>query len=201
MSVASSSRETDADALTINLQSIRLSDEQFSRVCEDNPELRLELTAQGELILMSPTGSKTGLRNSALNRQLGNWAKEEGSGVTFDSSSGFSLPNGARRSPDAAWLRKERWEALSEEEQEGFAPVCPDFVVELRSSRDRVEALKRKMSEYIENGARLGWLIDPIERRVDIYEPGRPAECLEGPTRIEGAKVLAGFVLDLSEIW
>ena len=144
---------SDAEALTVNLQSTRLTNEQFYQLCEDNAELRLELTAQGELIATSPTGSKTGLRNAALIRQLGEWAKKDGRGVTFDSSSGFSLPNGAKRSPDASSLRKERWERLSDKEQEAFAPVCPDFVVELRSPRDRIETRQSKMSEYLDNGA------------------------------------------------
>ena len=189
------------DAFSVNLQSIRLTEEQFFRVCEDNPELRLELTARGELIVMSPTGSKTGLRNGRLYSQLAEWASRDGQGVTFDSSTGFSLPNGAKRSPDASWLRKERWDALSVEEQEGFAPLCPDFVAELRSPRDSVEALVRKMTEYIENGASLGWLVDPIERRVHVFRPGRPVECLENSQSVDGGAVLPAFVLDLTEIW
>ena len=190
-----------AEALTVNLQSIRLTNEQFYRLCEDNPELRLELTAQGELIAMSPTGSKTGLRNAALIRQLGEWAKKDGRGVTFDSSAGFSLPNGAKRSPDASWMRKERWERLSNKEQEVFAPVCPDFVVELRSPRDRIETLQAKMSEYLDNGAQLGWLVDPIEKRLYVYRAGEPTQCLEDPKSVEGGTMPRGFVLDLSELW
>jgi Uma2 family endonuclease len=189
------------DGLSVNLQSIRLTDEQFYRLCEDNPELRLELTAEGELIVMSPTGSKTGLRNSRLTTQLGEWARKHGNGVAFDSSTGFSLPNGSKRSPDASWLSRERWDALTAEEQEGFAPVCPDFVVELRSPRDSVDALKKKMSEYIDNGASLGWLVDPIEKRVHVFRPGERVQCLESPSRLGGDPILSGFVLDLDDIW
>jgi Uma2 family endonuclease len=189
------------DGLSVNLQSIHLTDEQFYRLCEDNPELRLELTAEGELIVMSPTGSKTGLRNSRLTTQLGEWARKHGNGVAFDSSTGFSLPNGSKRSPDASWLSRERWDALTAEEQEGFAPVCPDFVVELRSPRDSVDALKKKMSEYIDNGASLGWLVDPIEKRVHVFRPGERVQCLESPSRLEGDPILSGFVLDLDDIW
>lgn len=189
------------DGLSVNLHSIRLTDEQFYRLCEDNPELRLELTAEGELIVMSPTGSKTGMRNSRLTTQLGQWARQDGGGVAFDSSTGFSLPNGSKRSPDASWLAKERWNALSAEEQEGFAPLCPDFVVELRSPRDTASALKAKMSEYIDNGALLGWLVDPIDKCVYVYRPEQPLQCLEHPSRVEGNPILAGFVLELDEIW
>lgn len=189
------------DGLSVNLQSIRLTDEQFYRLCEDNPELRLELTAEGELIVMSPTGSKTGMRNSRLTTQLGEWARKHGGGVAFDSSTGFSLPNGAKRSPDASWLSKERWDALTAEEQEGFAPLCPDFVVELRSPRDSAAALKTKVSEYIDNGALLGWLIDPIEKCVYVFRAGEALERLEHPSRVQGEPILSGFVLELDEIW
>jgi Uma2 family endonuclease len=196
-----SQRTSVLDGLSVNLQSIRLTDEQFYRLCKDNPELRLELTAEGELIVTSPTGSKTGLRNSRLTTQLGKWARAQGGGVAFDSSTGFALPNGAKRSPDASWLSAERWNALTPEEQDGFAPLCPDFVVELRSPRDALEALKAKMSEYLDNGACLGWLVDPIEKRVYIYRPGESVECLETPGRVTGDPTLPGFVLDLNEIW
>lgn len=195
---------TDLDAsrpLTLDVRSIELTDSQFYRLCRDNPELRFELTAQRELVIMAPTGSKTGWRNSKLNQRLANWAEQDGSGLSFDSSTGFSLPNGAKRSPDAAWLRRERWDALTEREQEGFAPLCPDFVVELRSPEDRLSVLQDKMSEYLENGAQLGWLIDPADKCVYVYRPGRPAECLRAPAAIGGEPVLAGFLFPLSEMW
>lgn len=189
------------DGLSVNLRSIRLTDEQFYRLCKDNPELRLELTAEGALIVMPPTGSKTGLRNSRLTTQLGEWARKNGGGVAFDSSTGFALPNGAKRSPDASWLRKERWDALAADEQDGFAPLCPDFVVELRSPRDSAEVLMNKMTEYIDNGASLGWLVDPIEKCVYVFRPGEPFQSLEQPQRVEGDPLLEGFVLELDEIW
>lgn len=187
--------------LTLRVASIGLSDEQFLRLCQDNPELRLELTPNRELIIMSPTGAKTGLRNSRLNQRLANWAEQDGSGLTFDSSTGFTLPSGAKRSPDGAWLKLERWEALSEEQQETFAPVCPDFVIELRSPQDELPGLAAKMAEYIESGARLGWLIDPIEQKVHVYRSDGTVQILERPARLTAEPVLRGFELDLDGIW
>ena len=187
--------------LTLNFQSVELTDEAFYRLCRDNPELRLELTAQRELVIMAPTGSKTGWRNSRLNQRLANWADGDGTGLCFDSSAGFLLPNGAKRSPDAAWVRRQRWDALTEEQQEGFAPLCPDFVVELRSPEDRLPDLQDKLAEYIENGAQLGWLIDPQDKCVFVYRPGQAVECLKDAKTVRGAPVLPGFVLDLPEIW
>lgn len=192
---------TLSDSLIVNLRSLRVTHQQFFQLCKDNPELRLELTAQGELIAMSPTGSKTGLRNTVIIRQLAEWAKRDGNGVTFDSSAGFTLPNGAQRSPDASWLRKARWQALSPEEQEGFAPLCPDFVVELRSPSDAVEVVQSKMSEYLDNGAELGWLFDPQTKRVYVYRPGTEVECLENPAKVEGDSPVEGFILDADEVW
>jgi len=187
--------------LMLNLRSLELSDEQFCRLCQDNPDLRFELTAQRELVIMPPTGSKTGWRNSKLNQRLANWTESDGTGLSFDSSTGFTLPNGAKRSPDAAWVKCERWEALTEDQQEGFAPLCPDFVAELRSPEDRLSTLQDKMLEYMQNGAQLGWLIDPSGRRVYIYRPRQPVECLEDQETISGDPVLPGFVLNLCEIW
>ena len=187
--------------LLLNVGSIGLTDKQFFGLCRDNPELRFELTAKKELIIMPPTGSETGWRNSKLTQRLANWAERDGSGLTFDSSTGFTLPNGAKRSPDASWILHPRWEALGREERQVFAPLCPDFVVELRSSSDALPTLQNKMQEYIENGARLGWLIDPGTRRVHIYRPGEPVEHLEDPATVSGGAVLPGFVLSLPEIW
>ncbi len=187
--------------LHVDFSAVPLSSEQFYRLCIDNPELRMELTAEGELILMSPTGSKTGQRNSELNYQLAAWAKADGKGVTFDSSAVFSLPNGAKRSPDASWILKKRWNALSDTEQEKIAPLCPDFVVELRSPSDRLDALKAKMNEYIDNGSKLGWLLDPLEKRVYLYRPSQDVECLEDPQSLDGEDVVEGLVLDLHEIF
>jgi Uma2 family endonuclease len=187
--------------LELSVKSVGLTDEQFFLLCRDNPDLRFELTAQKGLIIMPPTSSRTGWRNSELNYQLVLWAKADGTGLTFDSSTGFTLPNGAKRSPDGAWVRRERWEALTEEEQDRFAPICPDFVIELRSTQDSLSTLQSKMLEYIENGAQLGWLIDPRNRRVYVYRPGQPVEGLENPDSIKGDPVLAGFVLNLADIW
>jgi Uma2 family endonuclease len=143
----------------------------------------------------------TGSRNADINYQLTAWAKNDGTGLTFDSSTGFSLPNGAKRSPDAAWIRRERWESLTEQQQEGFAPICPDFVLELRSPDDSLSALQDKMVEYLENGARLGWPIDPKTRRIYVYRPGLPVECLENPESISGDPVLPRFVLNMKGVW
>ncbi len=186
---------------TINLKSIQLTDEQFDQVCQDNPDLRLELTAHGELIIMPPTGLPTGNRNSRLTRRLDEWAEQDSTGLAFDSSTLFTLPNGAKRSPDASWIKRERYDQLTEKQKEGFAPICPDFVIELRSRTDRLTTLQEKMAEYIENGAQLGWLIDPIAKRVFIYRPDQPVESLDQPESLTGESVLAGFTLNLREIW
>src|SRR5262249_22716107 len=150
---------------------------------------------QKELVIMPPTGSKTGWRNSKITYRLTAWAESDGNGLAFDSSTLFTLPNGAKRSPDASWVRRERWEALTEDQQEGFAPLCPDFVVELRSPSDRLSDLQEKMQEYIDNGICLGWLIDPLEKRVHIYRPGHSIETLNNPVTLNGDPVLPGFVL------
>jgi len=185
----------------LNVRGMRLTAEQFARLCQENPDLRLELTAQQELVIMPPTGSKTGWRNSTLTHDLVAWAKTDGTGLTFDSSTLFTLPNGAKRSPDASWVRRERWDALTEEQQEGFAPLCPDFVVELRSRPDRLSDLHDKLQEYIDNGARLGWLIDPLDKRVYAHRPGQPVESLDDPATLSGDPTLPGFVLPVRELW
>jgi Uma2 family endonuclease len=202
--MARPSSVTDQSApyfLELNVKSVGLTDNQFYRLCRDNPDLQFELTAQKGLIIMPPTGSRTGWRNSKLTHRLVQWAEADGTGLTFDSSTGFTLPNGAKRSPDGAWVRRERWEALSEEEQDEFAPLCPDFVIELRSPRDNLSTLQSKMLEYIENGALLGWLIDPGNRRVYVYRPGQPVEGLENPDNVIGDPVMSGFLLNLIDIW
>ena len=178
-----------------------LTGEDFDQLVRDNPELRMELTATGELILMPPTGSKTGLLNFELGRQFGNWAKTNRAGVGFDSSTLFTLPNGARRSPDVSWVKRERWEALTETEQEGFAPLCPDFVIELRSRSDNLPPLEDKMLEYIANGTLMAWLIDPLRKRVYIYRPNRSVETIEDPDNVSGDPELPGFILDVRELW
>ena len=182
-------------------KTFKVSHEQFKELAAVNRDLRLERTATGELIVMPPTGSDTGNRNLDIEGQLWLWNRQTKLGVVFDSSTGFHLPNGANRSPDASWVKLERWEALTPKEREGFAPICPDFVVELRSPSDSMETLRAKMREYMENGASLGWLIDRKSRKVEIYSQGREVEVLENPTTVLGEDVLPGFVLDLTEVW
>jgi Uma2 family endonuclease len=185
----------------LNLRDTRLSEEQFVRLCQENPDLRLELTAQQELIIMPPTGLESGRRNSRLTRYLDVWTEADGTGIAFDSSTMFTLPNGAKRSPDASWVRRERWDALAQEQRQGFGLLCPDFVIELRSPSDRLPDLQEKMQEYIANGAQLGWLIDPSEKRVYVYKPGQPVTVLEDPVSVSGDPVLPGFVLPVRELW
>jgi len=187
--------------LTLNVRGIRFTEEQFVLLCQENPELRLELTAQGELIIMPPVGSEGGWRSGETFLALGNWTKKDGTGISFDSSTGFALPNGAIRSPDASWIRRERWDALTKAQRVKFAPICPDFVAEVRSQTDKLPALLEKMQEYLDNGARLGWLIDPFDKRVYVYRPNQPSEILEDPVEINGDPVLPGFVLPVRELW
>ncbi|HAG85124.1 MAG TPA: hypothetical protein DCL61_29240 [Cyanobacteria bacterium UBA12227] len=182
-------------------QAFKVTHEQFEQIAVVNRDLRLERTATGELIVMPPTGSETGNRNVDISGQLWLWNRQTKLGVVFDSSSGFQLPNGADRSPDASWVKLERWEALTPKQKEGFAPLCPDFVVELRSKSDSMEPLREKMREYLANGANLGWLIDRKNRKVEIYRPGKEVEIINNPTSLSGEDVLPGFILDLTEVW
>jgi len=186
---------------TVDFSSLKLTAGQFEQLCRDNRNLRLELTSQGELIVMPPTGSKTGQRNSSLTIQIGNWALKNGTGVAFDSSTGFTFPDGAIVSPDGSWVRRERWNALTKDEQEGFAPICPDFVVELRSHSDSLLRLQSKMEEYIGNGAQLAWLIDPLKRQVYVYRTDHNVEVLADPETVSGDPLLPGFALHLAELW
>lgn len=196
---------TKPDTISIELPiaiALYVTSEQFEALCVANRELRLERTAAGELIVNPPTGGESGARNRSITGQLDRWYEEhEDLGEAFDSSTGFRLPNGADRSPDASWVRRERWEALTLQQQKGFVPLCPDFVVELRSESDSLTKLQAKMQEYIDNGARLGWLIDPQNRRVEIYRPAVDVEVLEHPTELSGEDVLPGFVLNLRRVW
>jgi Uma2 family endonuclease len=185
----------------LNVRGIILTDEQFELLCRENPELRLELTAQRELVIMPPTGSESGWRSGEVFFSLTAWAKQDRTGLSFDSSTGFTLPNGAIRSPDASWVKRERWDALTKEQRVKFAPLCPDFVVEVRSPTDKFFDLQEKMQEYIDNGARLGWLIDPSEKRVYVYRSGQPVETLDNPISVSGDPVLPGFVLTVRELW
>lgn len=174
-----------------------MTDEAFAQLCSAHPDLSFELSAEGELIIMPPTYSLTGARNSEIGRQLGNWARLDKRGVALDSSAGFLLPNGARRSPDAAWIMKDRIRALDPAAFSRYWPVCPDFVIELRSQSDRPRVLREKMDEWLANGARLAWLIDPETRTVEIYRPGFEAETIAGVSSVAGQGPVDGFVLDL----
>ncbi len=179
---------------------IDLTDEQFFELCQKNRDYRFERTASGDLLIMPPTGSETGRRNADTIFQLQAWNRKYKLGVVFESSTGFKLPNGADRSPDASWIKKERWDALTSEEKETFAPICPDFVVELRSKNDSLKELQQKMEEYMDNGARLGWLLDRKNQRVAIYRQGKDVEIIQSPATLSGEDVLPGFVLDLTDI-
>jgi len=196
---------TQSETLSLELPSaiaLHVTQEQFEALSAANRYLTLERTAEGELIVNPPTGGESGKRNLSISTQLGNWFEaHEELGEAFDSSTGFRLPNGADRSPDASWIERERWESLTPQQRKGFVPLCPDFVVELRSASDSLPKLQAKMREYIANGARLGWLIDPQNRRVEIYRPGREVDVWENPTKLSGEDVLPGFVLNLRRIW
>ncbi|MBD2509955.1 Uma2 family endonuclease [Nostoc muscorum FACHB-395] len=179
---------------------IDLTDDQFFEMCQKNRDYRFERTASGELLIMPPTGSDTGNRNFDMVVELGIWNKQTKLGKGFDSSTGFTLPNGSERSPDLSWVKIERWNTLTLEQQEKFAPICPDFVVELRSRTDSLKDLQEKMQEYIENGTQLGWLIDRKNKRVEIYRPGKDVEMLDNPASLSGENILPGFVLNLQQI-
>ncbi|MDF0553944.1 Uma2 family endonuclease [Kamptonema sp. UHCC 0994] len=188
--------------LTLNLNPIiKLTDDQFFQLCQENENIRLERTAKGELIIMSPAGGETGNRNGRLTQQLFNWSDRDGSGIAFDSSTGFKLPNGADKSPDAAWVKLERWNALTPEQQKKFPPLCPDFVVELLSPSDSLKETQDKMREYRDNGALLGLLINRKNRQVEIYRPGAEVQVLDNPTQVSCEPILPGFVLNLGSIW
>ena len=194
--------QTEHIPLTVNLPAIaHMTQAQFYEFCLANRDLRIERTASGEVVIMPPTFSDTGNRTGKVFQQLANWADQDGTGETFDSSSGFTLPNGATRSPDASWIRLERWNGLTEAEKASFAPICPDFVVELRSASDTLTSLQDKMNEYRANGARLGWLIDRKNRKVYIYRPNQAAEILDHPETLSGDPELPGFVLRMAKIW
>jgi Uma2 family endonuclease len=185
----------------LSVRRVKLTEEQFALLCQENRDVRFELTAQQELVIMPPAGSETGWRNGRLTYRLIAWSDVDGTGLAFDSSAGFTLPNGAIRSPDASWVQRARWDALTQEQREKFAPLCPDFVVELRSRTDRLADLQEKMQEYLDNGARLGWLLDPIDTRVYVYRPGQSVEMRENPDTLSGDPVLPGFVLPVRELW
>jgi Uma2 family endonuclease len=180
---------------------INLTDDQLFELCQLNRDWRIEYTAQGELIVMPPTGGETSNRNAEITFQVQSWTRQDQTGVAFDSSGGFKLPNGATRSPDAAWVRRVRLAVLTREEKQKFLPLCPDFVIELRSPTDNLQAVQDKMQEYLDNGAQLGWLIDPLTRRVHVYLPQRQPQILEAPDTVSADPLLPGFTLDLQKIW
>lgn len=188
--------------IALNLRpTLTLTDAVFEQLCQQNPDLRLERTAQGELIAMSPAGSESGYRNADLLGQLWQWNRQRQLGIVFDSSAGFTLPNGAIRSPDAAWIEQSRWERLTPEQRRKFAPICPDFVLELKSPSDDLAPLQAKLQEYIDNGAQLGWLIDPETQQVYVYRPGQTVQVCDRPDTLSGNPVLPNFVMDFTLIW
>ena len=182
--------------------SMQMTDEQFFEFCQVNRDLRIERNKFGELVIMPPTGSETGNREVNISGQLWVWSEQDGTGITFSSNTGFKLSTGAERSPDASWIKLERWNSLSPEQQRKFAPICPDFVVELKSSSDNLQTLKEKMEEYMnEPGIQLGWLIDRKQRKVYIYRPELSEECLDNPATVSGELVLPRFILNMSKVW
>ena len=194
--------QTSQAYITLRLKpAIKMTDDEFFALCQLNRDLRLERNAEGDIKVMPPTGGETGNRNAEITGQVVSWTKQDGTGAVFDSSTGFKLPNGADRSPDAAWVRRSRLAQLSREEKEKFLPLCPDFVIELLSPSDDLEEIQAKMDEYTENGARLGWLLDPKSRRIYVYRSGKRVIVMENAEEISGEPELPGFVLNLREIW
>ncbi len=202
--------QTETTPMTVSLPMVApMTQEEFYSFCLANRDLRIERTAAGEVEIMPPAFSDTGNRNFNLAVQIGLWAEKDGTGLGFDSSAGFTLSNGAMRwsptglrpSPDASWMKAERWHTLTTEEQASFAPICPDFVIELRSASDTLSGLQTKMQEYIENGTLLGWLIDRKNQTVYIYRPNQDPEILENPSQVSGDPELPGFSLLMAKIW
>jgi len=186
--------------VVLNVSSLNLTDDQFLRLCSDNRDFRIEMTSQGELIIMPPPGCKTGIRGSKINYRLAGWTEQDGTGVCFVTDTGFTLPNGARRGPDAAWITNERWDQIPEEQQEKLAHISPNFVIELRSPSDRLRDIQEKMDEYMANGVQLAWLLDPFDNCATIYRPGQAPERIEKPSILSGDPVLPGFRFDFREI-
>ena len=190
------------ETLTVHMpSSTQLTDDQFYDLCRANAELRIERTAKGELIFMPPTGGETGKRNAKLTARFVIWNEEANLGEVFDSSTCFKLPSGADRSPDVAWVKQERWDALTPEQKEKFPPIAPDFVLELMSPTDNLETAQAKMREYLENGVKLGWLINPKRQQVEIYRPNQSPEILHSPLILSGEAILPNFILDLQRFW
>ena len=190
------------NAFIIDLSSvIQLTDDQFYELCQKNSDVKFERNAKGELIIMAPTGGETGNCNAEITTDFGIWNRQTKLGKVFDSSTGFKLPNGAERSPDIAWIKQERWDALTSAQKEKFPPIAPDFVLELMSPSDTLRETQEKMQEYMENQVKLGWLIDRKTRRVEIYRQGKEVEVLESPTELSGEDVLSGFVLKMQIVF
>jgi Uma2 family endonuclease len=211
MSAEITSKDTATTAMTNQVEPdrfllrlrpvIHLTDDQLYALCQINQELWIERTAEGDLVIMAPEGWETGIRGANLLTVLTQWAWQDGTGVTTGSSAGFLLPNGAMRAPDVAWVSRSRLAPLPPEQKQKFLPLCPDFVAEICSPSDRLNTVQAKMQEYLDNGSRLGWLLDPANRVVYVYRPNQPFERLENPTTISGDPVLPGFVVDLQRIW
>ena len=187
--------------LEINCDSLQMTDEQFFQLCQDNRDLRFERNSNGDILIMPPTGGETGYRNLKIIQKLANWTDTNQRGIAFDSSTGFKLSNGSDRSPDASWIPLEKWNNLTPQQRQKFLPLCPDFVIELRSPSDSLKTLQNKMKEYLENGTKLGWLINPKAKQVEIYRQGKEVEILDNPTTLSGEDILPNFVLDLESIW
>ncbi len=185
----------------LDFHSARLTDKQFEELCRNSPDLKFEMSAKGELIIVPLTSPESGWRNSDLNFEVVRWSKKDKTGIVFDSSTMFTLPNGAKRSPDVSWMTKAKWNKLSTSERRKFSCVVPDFVIELRSPSDSLADTKTKMEEYISNGVLLGWLIDPLEQKVHIYRADGEIETLNNPEKVSGENVLNGFELNVREIW
>ncbi|MEA5504093.1 Uma2 family endonuclease [Halotia wernerae UHCC 0503] len=189
-------------ALTLNLNSvIQLTKEQFYQLCQENPDVKLERNAQKELIIIPPTGGETGKHNVNLIVQVALWNEQTQLGEVFDSSTGFTLPNGADRSPDVSWVEITRWNSLTKQQKEKFIPLCPDFVIEILSPNDNLQKTQKKMQEYIENGCRLGWLLNRKKQEVEVYRPSQNLEILKSPQTLSGENILPGFTLKMQRIW
>lgn len=193
---------SNLEAMVIRLGPLKkhVTDDEFFDFCTLNRDLRIERTSEGTMIIMMPLGGEGGGREFKLSGRFSTWVEADGTGIGFSPSTVFKLPNGADRSPDVSWIRNERWEAIPEKQREKFPPICPDFVIELRSRTDRLKPLKKKMEEYLENGALLGWLIDPLKKKVYIYRPDAEVEKLDSPASLSGEPLLKGFTLDLKGI-
>jgi Uma2 family endonuclease len=200
----SSPVEAETVRPTIRIQlspAVPMTQDQFFDFCQQNRDIRFERTAEGDLIIMSPTGGEGGIQDLSVAAQLYIWTTQVGKGKALGPSGGFILPNGATRSPDAAWITSEQWAGVPPKQRKKFLPLCPFFLIEMRSPSDSLKELQDKMDEYIANGCRLGWLIDPEPRQVHVYRPGGPPQVLDKPQSVSGDPELPAFVLDLRPVW